>query len=209
MKRLLTWVEGVALALGGPGIFLIAFLDSSFLSFPEVCDLLIIWMTTRHKPLMPYYATMATLGSIAGCFALYLVARRGGEAFLRRRFRAPHVDRSLAFFRRHGLLAIVVPALLPPPAPFKIFVLAAGVARVRPLEFVLAVAGARGVRYFAEGLLAVWYGDRAVAFLHDNARPVSIALAVAVLAAGVAWAVWQRRRGTTTTREPAHPTGNN
>jgi membrane protein YqaA with SNARE-associated domain len=196
MKRLLAWVEGVALALGGPGLFLIAFLDSSFLSFPEVCDLLIIWMTTRNKPLMPYYAAMATLGSIAGCFALYLVTCRGGETFLRKRFHARHVDRSLAFFQRYGLLAVIVPALLPPPAPFKIFVLAAGVVRVRRRDFLLAIGGARAVRYFGEGMLAVWYGDQAVAFLQANARPVSLALAGLVLAAGVAWAIWQRRRDT-------------
>lgn len=195
MKGVLAWIEGVALSLGGPGLFLLAFLDSSFLSFPEVVDLLIIWMTTRHKALVLYYATLATLGSIAGCLALYLVARKGGEAFLRKRFRERHVDRALSAFRRHGLLAVIVPSLLPPPAPFKIFVLAAGVAEVRPVQFIAAIAIGRGLRYFGEGLLAVWYGERAIAFMRDNATPVSLVLAIAILALGVGWAVWQRRRG--------------
>lgn len=192
---MLAWIQGVALSLGGPGLFLIAFLDSSFLSFPEVVDLLLIWMTVRHKPLMPYYATLSTLGSIAGCFALYIVARKGGEAFLRKRFHERHVDRAMGAFRKHGLLAIIVPSLLPPPAPFKIFVLAAGVADVAPLQFVIAIAIGRGLRYFGEGMLALWYGERAMTFLHDNMRPVSLVLAIAVLVLGVGWAMWQRRRG--------------
>jgi membrane protein YqaA with SNARE-associated domain len=187
-------VQGVALSLGGPGLFLLAFLDSSFLSFPEVVDLLIIWMTTRHKALMVYYATLSTLGSIAGCFALYLVARKGGETFLRKRFHERHVDRALGAFRKHGLLAVIVPSLLPPPAPFKVFVLAAGVADIAPLQFVVAIAIGRGLRYFGEGLLAVWYGERAIAFMQDNARQVSLALAIGVLVLGVGWAVWKRRR---------------
>ncbi len=197
MKAVLAWIQGVALALGGPGLFLIAFLDSSFLSFPEVVDLLIVWMTVQHGPLMPYFAALSTLGSIAGCFALYILARKGGEAFLRKRFHERHVDRALAAFRRHGLLAVIVPSLLPPPAPFKIFVLAAGVAGVAPLQFVLAIAVGRGLRYFGEGLLALWYGERAIAFMHDNMRQVSLGLAVAALLLGAGWALWQRRRRTT------------
>ena len=196
MKAVLAAIQGVALSLGGPGLFLIAFLDSSFLSFPEIVDLLVIWMTVRHKPLMPYYAALATLGSIAGCFALYIVARKGGEAFLRKRFHERHVDRATAAFRKHGLLAVVVPSLLPPPAPFKLFVLAAGVAEVRPLHFGVAIAIGRGLRYFGEGLLALWYGERAIAFLHDNMRQVSLGLAIAVLVGGVGWALWRRRRET-------------
>src|SRR5215510_12347626 len=133
MQRLVDWVQGFALALGGPGLFLIAFLDSSFLSFPEVVDLLIIWMTTRHPDRMIYYALLSTLGSVAGCFALFTVARKGGEAFLRKRFHERHVDRAMEVVQRHGLLSVLVPSLLPPPAPFKVFVLAAGVARVRPV----------------------------------------------------------------------------
>lgn len=193
MKRVVAWVQGFALALGGPGLFLLAFLDSSFLSFPQVVDIVMMGLVVRHKERMLYYALMPTLGSIAGCFVLYRVARKGGEAFLRKRFKDRHVDRALRVFRKYGLLAVSVPAILPPPVPFKVFVLAAGVASVKPLEFLLAVAIGRGVRYFGEALLAAWYGDRAIAFLHDNARAVSIAVAVAVIVLGVAWTIWMRK----------------
>jgi len=195
MERLVSWVQGFALALGGPGLFIIALLDSSFLSFPEVVDLLIIVYVTHHKQRLIYYATLATLGSIAGCFLLYYLGLRGGEGFVRKRFHERHVDRALELFQRHGLLAVIVPSLLPPPFPFKPFVLIAGIARVRPVDFLLAVALGRGVRYFGEGLLALWYGERAAEFLKNNAQTASLVFAGVVLAGGAAW-IWYKSRRT-------------
>ncbi|HSC26749.1 MAG TPA: VTT domain-containing protein [Vicinamibacterales bacterium] len=194
MARVFEWVQSFALSLGGPGLFVIAFLDSSFLSFPEVNDLLVILLTTRHPERMPYYATMTTLGSIGGCLALYLLARKGGDAFLRKRVHERHIDSAMELFRRFGLLAVLVPSILPPPTPFKVFVLAAGVARVRLLHFVVAIAVGRGFRYFGQGLLAVWYGEAAAAFLEQNAKPVALAVAAAVAILGVLYLLWQRRR---------------
>ena len=147
MKSFIDWIYGFALAIGGPGLFTIAFLDSSFVSLPQINDILVVLMVTGHKARMPYYAAMATLGSVAGCWVIYSLAKKGGEAFLGRRLRPGHAERALACIKRHGLLALMVPALLPPPAPFKLFVLMAGVARVRPLHFVVAIAVARGLRY--------------------------------------------------------------
>jgi membrane protein YqaA with SNARE-associated domain len=193
MAGFIEWIKGFASALGGPGLFIIAFLDSSFLSFPEVNDLLIIYLTTQHKERMPYYALMTTLGSIAGCLALYAVARKGGEAFLRKRFKPHYVDLAMDRFRRYGLLAILIPSILPPPTPFKIFVLAAGVAKVRPFDFILAIAIGRGVRYFGEGLLAVYYGDQAAEFLKQNAVAVGITVAAAGLLVGGGYFLWRRR----------------
>src|SRR5688572_7350370 len=137
MQRLVAWVQGFSESLGGPGLFIIAFLDSSFLSFPEVCDALIVLLTVRHPERMVFYALVTTAGSVAGCYSLYSVGRKGGEAFLRKRFNARHVDRAMAVFRRHGMLSILVPSLLPPPMPFKIFVLAAGVSGMRHLDFLI------------------------------------------------------------------------
>jgi membrane protein YqaA with SNARE-associated domain len=194
MTRVVEWIQGFAISLGGPGLFLIAFLDSSFLSFPEVNDLLIIWLTTQHPERMLYYALMTTLGSIAGCLALYTLARKGGEAFLRKRFHERHIDRAMDLFQRYGLLAVLIPSILPPPAPFKIFVLAAGVARVKLTHFITAIAIGRGVRYFGEGLLAVWYGEAAADFLRDNAKPVAISVAVVVFVGALAYILWQRRK---------------
>jgi membrane protein YqaA with SNARE-associated domain len=193
MKRVVEWIQGFALSLGGPGLFLVAFLDSSFLSFPEVTDILIVWLTTQHENRMIFYATFATLGSVAGCYALYLVARKGGEAFLRRRFHGPHIDRALQAFQKYGLVSVVVASLLPPPMPFKIFVFASGVARVRQVDFLIAVSIGRGIRYFGEGYLALLYGDAAIGWLHQNARPISLGLAIAFLVGGLWW-MWYRNK---------------
>ena len=187
MKSFVSWIYGFALGIGGPGLFGIAFLDSSFISLPQINDILVVLMVTQNKAWMPYYALMATLGSIAGCYVIYYLADKGGEAFLRRRLHAGHTERALALYRRHGVLALMVPALLPPPAPFKLFVLMAGFAGVRPLKFVLAVGLARGARYLALGLLAIWYGDLALELMRTRGREVALWLAILLVAAAFAW----------------------
>jgi membrane protein YqaA with SNARE-associated domain len=189
----MTWIYGIAVALGGPGLFVIAFLDSSFISLPQINDLLVVLMVTRHKAWMPYYAVMATLGSVAGCYTIYYLARRGGDAFLQKRLKQKHVDRTLALYRRHGLLALMVPALLPPPAPFKVFVLAAGLAHVRPMPFVLAIAIARGLRYWALGVLAVYYGDAALELMRTHGREVALWVVGFIVVGVLTWWAWSRQ----------------
>ena len=187
MRAFLAWLYGAALALGGPGLFVVAALDSSFISLPQINDLLVVLMVTQNKPLMLYYAAMATLGSVAGCYVIYYLAGKGGEAFLRRRTRAGGLERTLALYRRHGLLALMVPALLPPPAPFKLFVLGAGVAGVRPLPFVTAIAVARGARYVALGVLAIYFGDAALELMRTRGREVALWLVGLILLAVLIW----------------------
>ena len=86
-----------------------------------------------------------------------------------------------------------MPSILPPPTPFKVFVLAAGVSRVRVVDFVAAIAIGRGLRYFGWGLLAVYYGDETAEFLKTNAPTVALIVGVTVLLGGVAWILWRRR----------------
>ena len=194
MKRLAAWIQASAVAWGALGIFVISFLDSSFLSFPEVVDLLIIGMVIQRPHLLLYYSLMGTVGSLLGCLVLYYLARAGGEAFVRKRFKERHVDRGLVLAQKYGLLIVIVPALLPPPMPFKIFILIAGVAEIPVLQFSVAVAVARFVRYFGEGLLAIWYGEAAFTFLRANAGKIGLALAGAALVIGLAVIVLRRRK---------------
>jgi membrane protein YqaA with SNARE-associated domain len=193
MRRFVDWVQALALGLGAPGLFLAAIADSSFLSLPEIVDILLIWMTTQHKSRMLLYATSATLGSVAGCLILYGVGRKGDQ-FIQRRFSAERVERGLATFRRYGVMAVLIPSLLPPPMPFKIFVLLAGAAGISTGRFTMAIIIGRGIRYFAEGLLAVWYGDQALLFLEANGRTVSVSLAVVFTAGLAGYLLWQRTR---------------
>jgi len=194
VSRIVSWVQAFALTIGGPGLFLVAFLDSSFLSLPEINDLLVVMLVIQHKELMLYYALMATLGSVSGCFVLYFVGRRGGDALMRRRFAGPRVQRATELSKRYGVLAVAIPAILPPPAPFKIFVLLAGVARVPVWQFVSAIAVARGFRYVVVGILAVQYGDDAMAFVHANGQVVSFVVVALLLCGGLSYVLWSRRR---------------
>jgi membrane protein YqaA with SNARE-associated domain len=190
MGRIVGRIQALALAFGAPGLLAVSFLDSSFLSLPEIADLLVIWMVVQHKDRLILYVSSATLGSLAGCLALYYVGLMGGDALVRKRFSSATVDRTLAAFRRHGIMAVLIPSLLPPPAPFKIFVLLAGVARIRVAQFASAIAIGRGVRYFAEGLLAVWYGERAITFIRENGTLVSLGAVTLLVAGLVAYILW-------------------
>ena len=194
MKSFVTWIYGLALAIGGPGLFAVAFLDSSFVSLPQINDILVVLMVTQHKAWMLYYAAMATLGSVAGCCVIYYLAQKGGDVFLRKRLRAGRAERALAVYKRHGLLALIVPALLPPPAPFKLFVLMAGVAEVPPVKFVAAIAVARGARYIMLGLLAILYGDLALELMRTRGRDVALVLVGFLVISAVGWWWLSRRR---------------
>jgi membrane protein YqaA with SNARE-associated domain len=193
VKTLFAWIQAVATALGAPGLFLVAALDSSFLSLPQINDLLLVVSVTRKPELMPLYVAMSTLGSLAGCFIMYGIGRKGGDALLKRRFSGPRTARALALFNRYGMLAVLVPAILPPPAPFKIFVILAGAARMSPWRFALAIVLGRGFRYVGEGLLAVWYGERALDFVQAHGKEVGLGVGLLVLIGGIAYVFWSRR----------------
>jgi membrane protein YqaA with SNARE-associated domain len=194
LRAFINWLNAIAVTMGGPGLFAVAFLDSSFVSLPQINDVLVVLMVTANKARMPYYAAMATLGSVAGCYVIYYLAAKGGEVFLRKRLSAGKLDRALALYKRHGLLALVVPALLPPPAPFKLFVLAAGLAEVRPLAFITAIAVARGARYLALGALAIYYGDRALELMRTKGTVIALIVAGLIVLGAVVWFVRERRQ---------------
>jgi membrane protein YqaA with SNARE-associated domain len=194
MSGIINAIQEWASELGGIGLFIIALLDSSFLSFPQVNDVLIILLSTKYPERMPFYAAMTTLGSVIGCYLLYFVARRGGEVFMRKRLKGRYVDRAIALYQRHGLLAVIVPSLLPPPVPFKVFVLLAGAASVSPVRFGLAVAIGRSIRYFGQGYLAVLYGEQAAEFMQAHGSEIGIGLALAALLIGAAVVVVRKRR---------------
>ena len=193
MKTFLAWLQAFALAIGGPGLFIIAFLDSSFLSLPQLNDLLVVTMVVPHPARFAYYALMATLGSVAGCLALYGVGRRGGDAFLRTRFGSGRMQRVTRIFQQRGLVGLVVVALLPPPAPFKAFVLLGGITRMPVWQFTAAIAIGRGGRFLLIALLAAWYGRQVLNWIEEHGRSVGLALALLVVVAGAGWIWWGRR----------------
>lgn len=168
--------------MGGGGLFVVAFLDSSVLSFPFITDALVIELSYEKPARMPYYVAMAALGSLSGCIWLYLLAKKGGEAFFHRKVGAGALKAKM-WVERHAFLSVFIPAILPPPLPFKIFILAEGVFQVPLRTFVLALLLGRGLRYLAEGILAVRYGEAALLYLttHSGAFAISVLVVLAVL----------------------------
>ena len=187
-------VRALALALGGPGLFLVAFLDSSVLPLPGITDILLVVMVTRHPDAMLWYVLTTVIGSVAGCLVLHYLGRKGGEAFVKKRFTGEKIENAMRALQRHGVMAVLIPCLLPPPAPFKIFILLAGVAGISATRLATAIAIGRGVRYLALGILAVRYGERAMAYMREHGTVVSLAV-VGVLAVGfAAYLLWTRTR---------------
>src|SRR2546421_6370572 len=150
--------------LGAPGLFLIAFLDSSVLTFPIINDLLLIELSIQHPARMPLYAFMAVLGSVLGCVVLYFIARKGGEALFHRKA-GEHAHAIRHWVEQNGFVGMLIAALLPPPTPFKIFVFAAGVFEVPLVSYTSAITIARLFRYFGIGYLALRYGADAMPYL--------------------------------------------
>lgn len=166
-----TWLEqfiiGVPIYVAAPSMVLIGALDSSLLSLPEINDYLVVMRCATDHQSVFYFPLFAAIGSVIGCMLLYTILRRGGQAILRRRFRRDHIERVERAYARFGFLALAVPALLPPPMPFKIFVATAGTLEYPRWRFVVTIMIARSVRYYVEGIFAVYYGEHVMQFTKD------------------------------------------
>jgi len=180
-------ISALIASLGGLGVMFIAIADSSFLSLPEGNDLLIVLLSTGGSwSNMAYYVGMTIIGSVTGCLLLYFVGRKGGSPMLRRKFSQPSIERAERLFERYGMLTVLIPSILPPPMPFKIFVLSAGVFRLKALAFLTAVMIGRTIRYSMWGILAVLYGDSVKLYMQQNLDLIGMilfgafALAIAV-----------------------------
>jgi membrane protein YqaA with SNARE-associated domain len=198
------WLEVHVIALpiylAAPAMIVIGALDSSLLSLPEINDYLVVGRCYKDPTAAYYFPLFAAAGSVLGCHLLYTIVRRGGQAVLRRRFNLASIKRVERAYERYGFLAIGIPAILPPPLPFKIFIATAGALEYPRWKFLLTVMIARSVRYYVEGILAVFYGRRVLIFIRDNGLViVSIVATLALIALGV-YILFKRRRG------PAAPT---
>jgi len=195
MSRLVSWARGIALTFGAPGLALVAALDSSFLPLPGVTDFLLIVMVTRRPQIMLLAVVSAVVGSVAGCLAMYALGHKGGEVLVGRRFSGDRVARATAALKRHGVMAVLIPSLLPPPAAFKIFVLLAGVIGIPVSRFALAIAIGRGARYLALGMLTVRYGTRAQTYLAERGGVISLVVVGVVVLAFLLYLQSTKARG--------------
>src|SRR2546423_5078575 len=200
------WLEvhvlGLPIYLAAPAMIIIGALDSSLLSLPEINDYLVVGRCFRHPHAAFYFPLFAAAGSVLGCHVLYTIVRRGGQAVLRKRFNLQSIKRVERAYERFGFLAIGIPAILPPPLPFKIFVATAGALEYPRWKFLLTVMIARSLRYYVEGVLAVFYGRRVLLFMKDNGLVIISIVATLLLVVGIIYLIINRRRGATTAIEP-------
>jgi membrane protein YqaA with SNARE-associated domain len=179
------WLEvhviGLPIYFAAPAMIVIGALDSSLLSLPEINDYLVVGRCFKDHHAVWYFPLFAATGSVLGCLLLYTIVRRGGQAVLRKRFPLQSIKRVERAYERFGFLAIGIPAILPPPLPFKIFVATAGALEYPRWKFLLTVMIARSLRYYVEGILAVYYGRRVLLFMKDNGLVIISIVATALL----------------------------
>src|SRR5829696_4306102 len=197
LRAIATWLEVNVISLpiyfAAPAMIIIGALDSSLLSLPEINDYLVVGRCFKDHTAAFYFPLFAAIGSVIGCNLLYTIIRGGGQAVLRRRFPMHSIKRVERAYERFGFLAIGIPAILPPPLPFKIFVATAGALEYPRWKFLLTVMIARSLRYYVEGILAVYYGRRVLLFMKDNGLViVSIAGSLVLIGLIVYFIVRQR-----------------
>jgi membrane protein YqaA with SNARE-associated domain len=177
------YVAGAAVYVAAPLMVLVGALDSSLLSLPEVNDYITIARIANNPSEVYYFPLFPAIGSVIGCLLLYRIAMRG-EQFISRRFHPKHLDRVKDLYRKWGLFALVIPALLPPPMPFKIFVASAGALGYPMGRFAAVVFLARMVRYYFWGTLAYFFRNevrKMIDWLGDNLLVVLGALIATVI----------------------------
>jgi len=180
------------LALGLPGLFLIALFDSAGVPLPGGVDIVVLLLSWKHPSLFAAVALVAAAGSTIGCWVLYRIGRRGGEAALRR-FDPERRRWVTDKLRRNDILAVFVAMMGPPPFPTKLFVLGAGVVGMKWHRFVLTVFLARAARFLAEAYLAVRLGDRAAETIEQNSGSIALALLLLIAAVLLARHLLERR----------------
>jgi membrane protein YqaA with SNARE-associated domain len=175
--------------MGFWGAAAIALLDSSSIPVPMDAYLAIaIW---NAKGQFWAYVLMASAGSAIGGLLPYTLGRAGGELFLMKRINRQRFEAIRARFEKQEFLAVMIPSMLPPPAPWKVFIFASGVFEMRVLPFMLAVFCGRAVRWCILAFLVIKLGPGAADLVaHHALAAVSV---VGVLALG-GFAIWWMRR---------------
>lgn len=180
VTKWLTRLSEYLITFGAFGLFAVAVLDSTFVPLPSSVDALMILLSTANPSWMLFYAFMATSGSALGCFILYLISRRAGARALRK-FSEAKQQRVKNQIDRYDAVAVLVATLLPPPFPFKLFVVTAGVFRFSLLRFMLAIVVGRAFRFLLVGYFAVRYGAEAKEILVRYYPWIGIALVIAIV----------------------------
>ena len=179
--------------LGMWGVLGFAAVDAAFLGMP--LDAIVAGYVWANPHRLLLYSAMAATGSALGSIVIYVIGYKGGEVLLVKRIGEKRFNKIRAAFDRHEFLALMLPSMLPPPTPFKLFVLSAGVAEMRFSHFLGAIFFGRLLRFVVLSFLVIRYGPEIVGFfggmVHHHGR---IAIAVIAAAALIGWWIWRVRK---------------
>ena len=181
LARYTAWILGLMKVLGIWGVFVIAFADSALLGMPV--DFVVATYVYQDRRRLLIYIAMASLGSALGSIPLYIVGYLGGEKVLRKRISEERFLKIHRSFERHEFWALMFPGMMPPPVPFKIFVLGAAVFEMRFRDFLVAIFLGRFVRFGVLSVLVLWFGPQIIGLLGGLLKRHWIWLLVAVVAA--------------------------
>jgi membrane protein YqaA with SNARE-associated domain len=204
MKSALLGIYAMAANLGGFGLILVGVMDSSFLFMPLGNDLLMLGLTAKHHNWLLYYAAMASAGSVAGCFLVESLARKGGEEGLSRFLPPKRIERVKRKVAKGAGWAIALSSLMPPPFPFTAFVAAAAALQYPRKRLLSIILATRFLRFCAIGLLAVFFGERILQIAGHPVVEYTILGLVCISIVGSAISVYHLiRRSRSAARDPA------
>ena len=166
LKRYTAWIAKVLAPLGPWGVFAIAAVDGSLFGMPV--DAVVAGYVYHDRSRFLLYVLLASAGSAMGSLVIYGIGYFGGETVLRKRIPPERFAKIHASFERHEFWALMFPAMLPPPTPFKMFVLAASAFEMRLTHFLAAVFAGRFVRFLVLALLTIRFGPQFVQFVTDS-----------------------------------------
>jgi membrane protein YqaA with SNARE-associated domain len=192
LARYTAWILGLMKVLGIWGVFVIAFADSALLGMPV--DFVVATYVYQDRARMLVYIAMASLGSALGSIPLYIIGYLGGEKVLRKRISEERFLKIHRSFEEHEFWALMFPGMLPPPTPFKIFVLGAAVFEMRFRDFLVAIFLGRFVRFLTLSVLVLWFGPQMVGLFGGVVKRHWIAVLVIVAAGLCLWLAIGRRK---------------
>jgi membrane protein YqaA with SNARE-associated domain len=190
LARYKAWIWGLLSVLGVWGVFVIAFADSALLGMPV--DAIVATYVYNDRKRLLFYVLMASLGSTLGSIPLYIIGYLGGENVLRKRISEERFLKIHRSFEQHEFWALMFPAMLPPPMPFKIFVLGAAIFEMRFRDFLVAMFAGRFVRFLLLSLLTLWFGKEIVEMVVGLFRQHFYLVAAIVVFSGLL--IWLLRR---------------
>jgi len=192
LARYSAWILGLMKVLGIWGPFVIAFADSALLGMPV--DFVVATYVYQDRRRLLLYIAMASLGSALGSVPLYIVGYLGGEKVLRKRISEERFLKIHRSFEQHEFWALMFPGMLPPPTPFKIFVLAAAVFEMRFRDFLVAIFLGRFVRFLVLSMLVLWFGPQIVGLFGGVVTRHWLAVLLAIAVGVCVWLLLRRRR---------------